>query len=212
MNRTIAQVANIHEDILDDYSKSRDLSVEQKMKWMENRSTTHTEDMAYCLLGVFDVSMPLLHGEGYKALMRLGVELDKPPLEVLDNEELSVLRQDGSSNQEQTPSLLSRMIEQTRSRAPPKSLKRDTLPVISFNCQYMSCVIAGVTFRDMEDSRRHCRVAHKQVTLQLHNCEHPGCHRRGRPGFIRKDQMTKHMQAVHRLKKPVQPHDPGLIP
>ena len=31
------------------------------------RQTTRIEDMAYCLLGLFDVHMPLLYGEGRKA-------------------------------------------------------------------------------------------------------------------------------------------------
>lgn len=35
------------------------------------RKTTRTEDMAYCLMGIFDVNMPLLYGEGEKAFLRL---------------------------------------------------------------------------------------------------------------------------------------------
>ncbi|KAK4224353.1 hypothetical protein QBC38DRAFT_538529 [Podospora fimiseda] len=35
------------------------------------RPTTHVEDIAYCLLGIFDVNMPLLYGEGNKAFIRL---------------------------------------------------------------------------------------------------------------------------------------------
>jgi len=31
--------------------------------------------MAYCLLGLFDVNMPLLYGEGQKAFMRLQEEI-----------------------------------------------------------------------------------------------------------------------------------------
>lgn len=33
--------------------------------------------MAYCLLGLFDVNMPLLYGEGQKAFMRLQLEIIK---------------------------------------------------------------------------------------------------------------------------------------
>jgi hypothetical protein len=47
----------------------------QKMCWMANRKTTRIEDIAYCMLGLFDVCMPLLYGEGEKAFYRLQLEL-----------------------------------------------------------------------------------------------------------------------------------------
>jgi hypothetical protein len=34
------------------------------------------EDKAYCLLGIFNVSMPLIYGEGENALVRLRAEID----------------------------------------------------------------------------------------------------------------------------------------
>lgn len=46
-------------------------SVAQKMKWASKRTTTREEDIAYCLMGLFDVNMPLLYGEGSKAFYRL---------------------------------------------------------------------------------------------------------------------------------------------
>ena len=46
-------------------------SVAQKMSWASHRKTTRKEDMAYCLLGLFDINMPLLYGEGEKAFLRL---------------------------------------------------------------------------------------------------------------------------------------------
>lgn len=46
------------------------------MRWVANRHTSSEEDMAYCLLGLFDISMPLLYGEGgEKAFYRLQVEI-----------------------------------------------------------------------------------------------------------------------------------------
>jgi hypothetical protein len=45
--------------------------VAEKMKWASKRRTTRREDMAYCLLGLFDINMPLLYGEGDKAFERL---------------------------------------------------------------------------------------------------------------------------------------------
>jgi hypothetical protein len=46
-------------------------SVAQKMKWASERTTTREEDVAYCLMGLFDVNMPLLYGEGTRAFFRL---------------------------------------------------------------------------------------------------------------------------------------------
>ena len=40
--------------------------------------TTYEEDQAYSLLGIFDISMPIIYGEGKeKALKRLQEEIDK---------------------------------------------------------------------------------------------------------------------------------------
>jgi len=45
--------------------------VGQRMSWAATRKTTRLEDVAYCLLGIFEVNMPLLYGEGPRAFMRL---------------------------------------------------------------------------------------------------------------------------------------------
>ncbi|KAM3421542.1 hypothetical protein BST61_g1931 [Cercospora zeina] len=50
--------------------------IAQRMSWAAKRTTTRPEDMAYCLLGLFDVNMPLLYGEGgEKAFERLQLEM-----------------------------------------------------------------------------------------------------------------------------------------
>jgi len=55
-----------------------DFSVTERMLWAEKRETTRKEDEAYSLLGIFDVHMPLIYGEGRdKALRRLREEIDK---------------------------------------------------------------------------------------------------------------------------------------
>jgi hypothetical protein len=49
-----------------------DRSVANRMSWAALRETTRPEDLAYCLLGIFDVNMPLIYGEGEeKAFFRL---------------------------------------------------------------------------------------------------------------------------------------------
>lgn len=61
-----------------DIRRALDLtSIAQRMSWASRRTTTKEEDIAYCLLGIFDVNMPLLYGEGLKAFQRLQEEIMK---------------------------------------------------------------------------------------------------------------------------------------
>ncbi|KAI4210082.1 MAG: hypothetical protein L6R36_009527, partial [Xanthoria steineri] len=51
-------------------------NVAMRMSWAAKRKTSRSEDMAYSLLGLFDVNMPLLYGEGAeKAFVRLQTEI-----------------------------------------------------------------------------------------------------------------------------------------
>ena len=52
-------------------------SVAAKMSWASDRTTTRVEDIAYSLMGLFEVNMPLLYGEGSKAFTRLQHEIVK---------------------------------------------------------------------------------------------------------------------------------------
>jgi len=52
-------------------------SVARKMSWASSRQTTREEDVAYSLLGIFDINMPLLYGEGTRAFVRLQEEIIK---------------------------------------------------------------------------------------------------------------------------------------
>jgi hypothetical protein len=53
-------------------------SVAERMSWTECRETTYKEDKAYSLLGIFDVYMPLIYGEGKdRAMQRLREEIKK---------------------------------------------------------------------------------------------------------------------------------------
>jgi hypothetical protein len=49
-----------------------------RMSWASKRETTRPEDLAYCLLGIFNVNMSPLYGEGaQKAFLRLQNEIMK---------------------------------------------------------------------------------------------------------------------------------------
>jgi hypothetical protein len=51
--------------------------IARRMSWASDRETTRKEDEAYCLMGLFDVNMPLLYGEGTRAYTRLQEEIIK---------------------------------------------------------------------------------------------------------------------------------------
>ncbi|KAH8819884.1 heterokaryon incompatibility protein-domain-containing protein [Xylogone sp. PMI_703] len=55
----------------------RSATVAERMSWASGRQTTRAEDMAYCLLGLFDINMPMLYGEGQMAFLRLQEEVIK---------------------------------------------------------------------------------------------------------------------------------------
>ncbi|KAI4870265.1 heterokaryon incompatibility protein-domain-containing protein [Hypoxylon rubiginosum] len=59
----------------DDYIWSA--TVGTQMRWASKRETNRLEDTAYCLLGIFDINMPLIYGEGDKAFIRLQEEICK---------------------------------------------------------------------------------------------------------------------------------------
>jgi hypothetical protein len=48
-----------------------------RISWIAKRQTTRIEDMSYGLLGILDVNMPMLYGEGQKAFLRLQEEIIK---------------------------------------------------------------------------------------------------------------------------------------
>ncbi|EKJ70957.1 hypothetical protein FPSE_08816 [Fusarium pseudograminearum CS3096] len=52
-------------------------NVAERMSWASARTTTREEDLAYCLLGLFNVNMPLLYGEGSKSFLRLQEQILK---------------------------------------------------------------------------------------------------------------------------------------
>jgi hypothetical protein len=53
-----------------------EFSVDERMSWAANRTTTIDEDQVYCLLGIFYVYLPLIYGEGKEnAFRRLRQEM-----------------------------------------------------------------------------------------------------------------------------------------
>ena len=71
----ISAITTIPAEILEGISFPWQFCVATRMSWAANRSTTRIEDMAYCLLGVFAIQMPLIYGEGHNAFRRLQEEI-----------------------------------------------------------------------------------------------------------------------------------------
>jgi hypothetical protein len=69
LEHRLCEITAINADAL----RGRPLSefiIEERLRWAENRETTEEEDQAYCLLGIFDVHMPLVYAEGRKNARR----------------------------------------------------------------------------------------------------------------------------------------------
>ena len=78
LSADIAAVTGIGEWYITFPDKPNYASIAEKMSWASKRVTSRAEDIEYCLLGIFDVNLPLLYGEGgNKAFMRLQLEIIK---------------------------------------------------------------------------------------------------------------------------------------
>ncbi|KAK4494009.1 hypothetical protein PRZ48_015195 [Zasmidium cellare] len=78
LNKLLAQITGIPIDVIGmpSISHLRNIPVETKMSWTERRSTTRVEDQAYCLLGLLDVFISPIYGEGEYAWTRLMQQLE----------------------------------------------------------------------------------------------------------------------------------------
>ncbi|OBZ78135.1 hypothetical protein A0H81_02776 [Grifola frondosa] len=71
----INDITRIDRDVLLGFKLPVEFCVSQRMLWASRRETTRVEDMAYCLMGLFDVHMPTIYGEGNQAFIRLQHEV-----------------------------------------------------------------------------------------------------------------------------------------
>jgi hypothetical protein len=73
----LSQVTGIDRKVLVGRHPPASCSVAQRMSWAAKRQTERIEDRAYSLLGIFNVSMPMLYGEGERSFTRLQEEIIK---------------------------------------------------------------------------------------------------------------------------------------
>lgn len=70
----LAHVTGIDTTVLEG-DNPHDRTISERMSWAASRTTSRIEDAAYCLMGLFDVFMPMLYGEGIRAFTRLQEEI-----------------------------------------------------------------------------------------------------------------------------------------
>jgi hypothetical protein len=71
----LSEITGIDELTLIGGRELREVSIAKRMSWASKRVTTRVEDIAYCLIGIFGVNLPLLYGEGERAFIRLQEEI-----------------------------------------------------------------------------------------------------------------------------------------
>ena len=67
----IAKAMDIDIEVLRFPETMRDKSVAQRMSWAARRRATRAEDLAYSLLGIFQINMTMQYGEGMEAFVRM---------------------------------------------------------------------------------------------------------------------------------------------
>lgn len=91
----LEEITGITAEVLRFERDIRRVPAAQKMAWAAKRHTTREEDLAYALIGLFGVSMPILYGEGLrKAFRRLQLEI----IQANTDQSIFVWRADRSSS------------------------------------------------------------------------------------------------------------------
>jgi hypothetical protein len=73
----LQQITGIRKEILDESESLQSTTVAERFSWASRRETSRREDVAYCLLGLFSLNIPMLYGEGNDAFIRLQEEILK---------------------------------------------------------------------------------------------------------------------------------------
>ncbi|KAI9066080.1 HET-domain-containing protein [Trametes sanguinea] len=73
----LQDITRVDAEILTFHRQLDHFSVARRMSWASSRQTTRPEDEAYSLLGLFDITMPTIYGEGRHAFRRLQEEIMK---------------------------------------------------------------------------------------------------------------------------------------
>lgn len=74
---SLSHITSIEQEFLGHVAPISSACIAKRLSWAANRETTRIEDMAYCLLGICGINMPMLYGEGDNAFRRLQEEIIK---------------------------------------------------------------------------------------------------------------------------------------
>ena len=81
LSSLLSEITHIREAILLQTLNLSVTCIAERMSWASRRSTTRVEDEAYSLLGLFDINMPTIYGEGQRAFLRLQQEIAKQSID-----------------------------------------------------------------------------------------------------------------------------------
>jgi hypothetical protein len=74
---TITSITGVPHSVFGRAEALPKIKFKDRIKWVETRQTTRPEDLAYCLMGICDVHLPIIYGEGQKkAFRRLRREIE----------------------------------------------------------------------------------------------------------------------------------------
>jgi hypothetical protein len=159
----------------DAYTALEAFSVAQRMSWASKRETTRIEDMAYCLLGVFGVNMPLLYGEGIRAFIRLQEEIIK----VSDDESIFVWTVDDEQEEQSLLLKLQDHIHRETSERGFHALPSEVTGSGRLLAPRPSCFINCASVqRDAFIWRRPYSMTHKGLQIMTVLTQTPGSERR----------------------------------
>jgi len=173
MAKRLGEITGINEDILRGSKSVQDVSIAERMSWAACRNTLRPEDTAYCLLGIFDVNMPMLYGEGSKAFIRLQEEI------LRNSEDQSLFAWEASKESaEQSPfrglfAASPAEFKDSQNIAPFLTLSALQIPMTPTNRGIpLTSILSPESIRDgpTESSRRNTTGANRRVLLMGLNC------------------------------------------
>ena len=144
ISEDLSKLTHIPSGLLRLEQEVSDFSMAQRMSWAADRKTTREEDIAYSLMGILDVNIPVIYGEGSaRAFQRLQEELmkryiDTTPLAWGESCPLTFLAGEGVAVE---PTLGSGTVYATSSYDFSNSgcivLSESPKVQLHFNCQYL---------------------------------------------------------------------------
>ncbi|THV43885.1 hypothetical protein BGAL_0834g00010 [Botrytis galanthina] len=134
-----------------------EFSIEQRLSWAENRQTKHEEDRAYSLLGIFDVYMPHLYGEGSEnSFRRLQEEIEKRAKKHTLDDSSVLSAADSSSRKRSKPS---------HDELPNHLSRLQTVGGSELTCQYPTYDIDSTTRQSIIDQLYFPKIDERLTSL-----------------------------------------------